>query len=251
MPMEALQMWWGKLSGEYQKWWIQYTPLVEKVKKYWWVAVLIVFGVAVGVVLAIPQSRAFAYEKVTAFHRAFSGTDPSAAASGEVDPAMAQVQQLTEQVNQLQDQLNSYAQQYVADQKSLADVQSQFQTATSDVAAATATFQKQQQQWEQSLKQLGVTVTSDSNVFATPRPTTSSTSETQSTESPVVASGKINLNRASLAELENLPGIGPAYAQRIIDYRNQKGAFKKIEDVMNIKGLKDALFAKIKDKIEV
>jgi len=62
---------------------------------------------------------------------------------------------------------------------------------------------------------------------------------------------KININTATQAELEGLPRIGPKVAQRIIDYRNQNGNFKKIEDIMKVKGIGEKIFAQIKDLITV
>ena len=64
-------------------------------------------------------------------------------------------------------------------------------------------------------------------------------------------SGKVNLNTASLAELDTLPGVGPALAQRIIDYRQQKGGFRRIEDIKNVSGIGDKVFTQIKDLITV
>ncbi|CAG0989717.1 partial ComE operon protein 1, partial [Gammaproteobacteria bacterium] len=61
----------------------------------------------------------------------------------------------------------------------------------------------------------------------------------------------ININTATLEELDLLPGIGPSIAQAIIDYRTQNGPFKTIEDINAVKGIGDALFAKIKDSITV
>ena len=63
--------------------------------------------------------------------------------------------------------------------------------------------------------------------------------------------GKVNLNTATLAELDTLPGIGPAIAQRIIDYRTQNGDFKTIDDLKKVRGIGDALFSQIKDSITV
>lgn len=60
---------------------------------------------------------------------------------------------------------------------------------------------------------------------------------------------KININTASLTELEKLPGIGPVFAQRIIDYRNQNGSYSNIEDLLKVEGVGQKLFDKIKDKI--
>ena len=62
--------------------------------------------------------------------------------------------------------------------------------------------------------------------------------------------GLINLNTATLEELESLPGIGATLAQRILDYRDQNG-FYVIEDIMNVDGIKDAIFEQIKDFITV
>ncbi len=61
----------------------------------------------------------------------------------------------------------------------------------------------------------------------------------------------ININTASAEELDVLPGIGPSLAKTIIDYRTTNGPFKTIEDINNVKGIGDALFAKIKDSITV
>ena len=63
--------------------------------------------------------------------------------------------------------------------------------------------------------------------------------------------GKINLNTASAEQLMKLSGIGESKAAQIISYREKNGAFKKIEDIMNITGIKEGVFGKIKDDITV
>jgi comEA protein len=62
---------------------------------------------------------------------------------------------------------------------------------------------------------------------------------------------QVNLNTASAGELEKLPGVGPATAQRIIEYRQKNGGFKKIEDLMNVRGIGEASFLKLKPQITV
>ena len=62
---------------------------------------------------------------------------------------------------------------------------------------------------------------------------------------------KININKATAEELDRLPGIGPAKAKAIIDYRNQNGDFKTIEDIQKVKGIKAGEFSKITDFIKV
>jgi competence protein ComEA len=62
---------------------------------------------------------------------------------------------------------------------------------------------------------------------------------------------QISLNRATQSELEELPGVGPALAQRIIDWRSANGGFKKKEDLLNISGIGDKLFAGLKDSVSL
>jgi len=64
-------------------------------------------------------------------------------------------------------------------------------------------------------------------------------------------SNMINLNTASQGELEELPGIGPAMAGRIIEYREANSGFRNVEEVKLVKGIGDKLFEKMKDKISI
>lgn len=69
--------------------------------------------------------------------------------------------------------------------------------------------------------------------------------------SGAATNGKINLNTATLEDLDSLPGIGPVLAQRILDYRNQQGGFKTIEQIKEVKGIGETLFGEIKERIVV
>lgn len=77
--------------------------------------------------------------------------------------------------------------------------------------------------------------------------------ETGQAAAGVFASGpaKININTADKAALMTLKGIGESRAEDIIRYREQNGGFQKIEDIMNVSGIKDASFEKIRDDITV
>ena len=61
----------------------------------------------------------------------------------------------------------------------------------------------------------------------------------------------VDINTASQAELEELPGIGPSLAGRIIEYRDENGPFARIEDIVNVSGIGSATYEDIKDLITV
>ena len=61
----------------------------------------------------------------------------------------------------------------------------------------------------------------------------------------------VNINTADAERLATLKGIGPALAQRIIDYREQNGAFKSIDEIKNVRGIGQKKFDAFKDKITV
>ena len=61
----------------------------------------------------------------------------------------------------------------------------------------------------------------------------------------------VNINTADAERLATLKGIGPALAQRIIEYREQNGAFKTIDEIKNVRGIGDKKFAAFKDKISI
>jgi competence protein ComEA len=64
-----------------------------------------------------------------------------------------------------------------------------------------------------------------------------------------LSSTLISLNQASSSQLEDLPGVGPALAGRIVDWRTANGGFKAKEDLLNVAGIGDKLFASVKDLV--
>ncbi|XJZ26291.1 helix-hairpin-helix domain-containing protein [Bacillota bacterium Lsc_1132] len=71
------------------------------------------------------------------------------------------------------------------------------------------------------------------------------------TKSGVTGKGKVNLNKADASELETLPGVGPAKAAAILDFRKQNGSFQSPDDLKKISGIGDKTFEKLKDLITV
>lgn len=76
-------------------------------------------------------------------------------------------------------------------------------------------------------------------------------SSPQKSEESADATEKININTANAAELEKLPGIGQALAERIIQYREEEGPFSTIEDIMAVKGIGEKKFEKLREYIVV
>lgn len=61
----------------------------------------------------------------------------------------------------------------------------------------------------------------------------------------------LNLNTANASQLEGLPGVGKAVAGRIVEYRQKQGGFKKVEELMNIRGIGEKSFLKLKPLVSV
>ena len=81
--------------------------------------------------------------------------------------------------------------------------------------------------------------------------TTTGSLTNSSANSSSKTTSKVNINTATQTELETLPGIGPATATKIIEYREENGKFKSIEEIKEVNGIGDSKYDKIKDLIKV
>ncbi|MEY4656701.1 MAG: hypothetical protein RL073_928 [Actinomycetota bacterium] len=88
----------------------------------------------------------------------------------------------------------------------------------------------------------------DRPVFARPQP---GVNGVQSTPSSPDSGGVVNINRASVTELDALPGVGPSTAQAIVDYRTTNGPFGSPEDLLNVKGIGPAKFEAMRKLVGV
>jgi competence protein ComEA len=68
---------------------------------------------------------------------------------------------------------------------------------------------------------------------------------------PAGADQPVDINAATAAQLETLPRIGPQIARRIVDFREKNGPFRKIEDLMKVRGIGEKVFEGLKDRITV
>lgn len=106
-------------------------------------------------------------------------------------------------------------------------------------------------QEKENTKNTSETTKDNSENYVTTSSGVSTNASTTNEISESTKTSKININTATQAQLETLPGIGPSTATKILAYRKEKGKFSKVEDIKEVSGIGNAKFEKIKDYITV
>ena len=91
----------------------------------------------------------------------------------------------------------------------------------------------------------------DGNIIENEAGSTADIGAASADSGSAAVSGKININTADSTALQTLSGVGPATAQKIIDYRESNGRFSSVEDIKNVSGIGDKTYEKLKDSITI
>lgn len=94
-------------------------------------------------------------------------------------------------------------------------------------------------------------IISDGQKIFIPSKINSNGENSEGVNSSISSDGKININNGDMDQLQEIPGVGPSTAQKIIDYRTENGRFTSKEDLKNISGIGDKTYEKLEDKIKI
>ena len=98
---------------------------------------------------------------------------------------------------------------------------------------------------------IGVAETQTQTAAQTPVAAPARTRTAVTKPARATAASPVNLNTATAADLQTLPGVGKAMAARILEYRQKNGSFRKTEDLMNVKGIGEKSFLKLKPLVTI
>lgn len=155
---------------------------------------------------------------------------------------------LPESFRDLQEEVAALKQRLADEQESRKQLRADFQAANQELAASYDLLAKHGERADAAIQELNTYLRNASRGAAT---ASGSSAASSSAGSSRPTSGKVNLNTASAAELTTLPGIGPSYAERIIQHRAENGPFSSVEQITNVRGIGPATLEKLRDLIEV
>lgn len=165
----------------------------------------------------------------------------------------SKVDKFSEVTKELEGRVVGLEEERKRDMESVASLQKKLEEAITEMAKSNDLLVQEQTRWLATIKKYEQASRAEATPLSTPTLSDLGVEigKLDSGKEAELPGDKININSATLAQLDSLPGIGATYAQRIIDYREEKGAFKSKEEVMKVSGIGTAMYEKIKDLIEV
>lgn len=207
---------------------------------------LLIGGLAL--ILILPSSRDWLRGKGRTVKRVFLVENqaevipgPAVRASNSQDLTLSR---LSEMVGELEKKSLAQEKELARQQTEMLNLQEQYKAAVKEVGTTNDLLAKQQAEWLLALRK--AEAGNFSYLSEVPEIPTSPTAGSSQTKS-----GKININSASAQQLDELPGIGPTYAERIVAYREAHGSFHSPDDLLDVTGIGESILSKIRDLIEV
>lgn len=201
------------------------------------------FGMVGGVVLLLggivywqfPYAKPYILDRVQAAQSAQEG-ETVPVSPVPVLASLSEVQQVQNETKEVDSRITTQQGDIQKLRDMVSDLQQELRSAVAEVAKSNDLLRQQVARQSVATSSTTLSTVEDSSS----NPGSSSTSH---------STGLVHINTASSQELQTLPGIGSVMAGRIIDYRNKKGSFKKLEDLMEVSGIGQATFAKLEGKI--
>ena len=163
-------------------------------------------------------------------------------------PTVAPDVTIAEQIAELHQKVSNLETEYQQDAQYRQQLTVDFQSAIHEVAQNNDQLVKQGKTLSDAVTAIRAEVNGLSlgagTLAESPSPSPSSPSNASATT-------RVNINTATAGQLDTLPGIGPSYADKIIQYRTQHGPFKTVHDITNVTGIGESIFQKIQDLVDV
>ena len=205
----------------------------------WRLTTLALLALLVGGVWMYAPSRQWLAVQLGMEASAAEPTTPTEVATTPPDAALQE--KVTDLEGKLADLQKAQADQTIA----VAALQQDFQKAVAEVSQTNDELQKQADNLASWANTLGAHVDQSTG-------SNTNTEGAQSSPSGATSqSAKVNINKGSAADLDTLPGIGPSYAQKIIDYREKNGPYKTVDELENVSGIGPATVTKLRDLVEL
>jgi competence ComEA-like helix-hairpin-helix protein len=233
---------------------IPWKRILWKKPKYFWSFLLIISIVftTVGIFWQIPALRSglrAGYQSLeTKIMGSFVTTKTVITDIKDTSKNDLLLRQLADRVTILEQENVLNRQSYQENLTKIDQLKQQLTATLASLDQADQAFLKEEEAWLAAVKKVDLSSTS---LNSSPVPTAPPISTSPIPNNPGPTVTRININTATLAQLDSLPGIGPSYAQRILDYRTKNGDFKSVDELDNVSGIGPTTVDKIRDLITI